>query len=298
MHATKLANDHRGLEPPSDSGAPSAPRVAPSWTHAGRSPDSVARRDSSPVSLTVVAVVLAVVAGFVDAVGYLHVVRVFPANQGGNVAFLGLSIGGTSPVPGRATTARHWATMIRCAGVRPTRPQRASKGRVGRSRSVRRRRSDRPVALLTALAVALVVVGSRDLYVLRSRDRLAVMAALAAVVRLAWPRSRRGIRTVPRVVPLRVDDVHALAPIVRRPASTGSVMTPRLETDTGRLAGRAEVLAFPMRSLTPGPPNSALTGSSAPPGLHPIGSWGLRPSLRSASTPPAAASSERLTDAV
>ena len=56
------------------------------------SPDSVGGRDPSPVSLTVVAMALAVVAGFVDAVGFLHVVAVFPANQSGNVVFLGLSI--------------------------------------------------------------------------------------------------------------------------------------------------------------------------------------------------------------
>jgi uncharacterized membrane protein YoaK (UPF0700 family) len=64
------------------------------------SPEPVAYSDRSAVSLTLVAMVLALVAGFVDAVGFLHVINVFPANQSGNVAFLGLSIGGASPAPG------------------------------------------------------------------------------------------------------------------------------------------------------------------------------------------------------
>ena len=73
------------------------------------------RRDPSPVSLTMVAMMLAVVAGFVDAVGFLHVVPVFPANQSGNVAFLGLSIGGTSPAPGWAPPVAISAFMVGAA---------------------------------------------------------------------------------------------------------------------------------------------------------------------------------------
>jgi uncharacterized membrane protein YoaK (UPF0700 family) len=56
-----------------------------------------------------VAVVLAAVAGFVDAVSYLRVVAVFPANQSGNAVFLGLSIGGHSPAP-------EWAPPVAIAG--------------------------------------------------------------------------------------------------------------------------------------------------------------------------------------
>lgn len=78
-------------------------------------PDSVAGRDPSPVSLTLVAIVLAVVAGFIDAVSYLHVVSVFPANQSGNVAFLGLSIGGKSPAPGWAPPVAIAAFMVGAA---------------------------------------------------------------------------------------------------------------------------------------------------------------------------------------
>ena len=72
----------------------------------------------SPVSLTVVAMMLAFVAGFVDAVGYLHVVNVFPANQSGNVAFLGLSIGGASPAPGWGPPVAIAAFMVGVAVAR------------------------------------------------------------------------------------------------------------------------------------------------------------------------------------
>ena len=84
-------------------------------------PDPVAGRDPSPVSLTLVAMVLAVVAGFVDAVGFLHVVDVFPANQSGNVAFLGLSIGGKSPRRGgrrRSRSRRSWSALRSADGRR------------------------------------------------------------------------------------------------------------------------------------------------------------------------------------
>ena len=79
------------------------------------SPDPVTDRDRSAVSLTLVAMVLALVAGFVDAVGYLHVINVFPANQSGNVAFLGLSIGGASPAPGWGPPVAIAAFMVGAA---------------------------------------------------------------------------------------------------------------------------------------------------------------------------------------
>ena len=42
---------------------------------------------------------LAMVAGFVDAVGFSRVFGVFPANQSGNVIFLGMALGGSPGVP-------------------------------------------------------------------------------------------------------------------------------------------------------------------------------------------------------
>ena len=44
----------------------------------------------------VVAVLLAAITGFVDAVAYTRFLGVFPANQSGNAAFLGMAIGGSS----------------------------------------------------------------------------------------------------------------------------------------------------------------------------------------------------------
>jgi uncharacterized membrane protein YoaK (UPF0700 family) len=57
----------------------------------------------------VVAALLAAVAGFVDAVGFNRLFGVFPANQSGNVAFLGMAIGGTGPAAG-------WRCAISIAG--------------------------------------------------------------------------------------------------------------------------------------------------------------------------------------
>ena len=133
------------------------------------SPDSVAGRDPSPASLVVVAMVLAIVAGFVDSVGFLHVVRVFPADQGGNVAFLGLSIGGSSPAPGWAPPVAIAAFMVGAA--------------VGRWSTVRvgPRRGAPTVlglelVLLTALAVARVASGENEPF----SSTAAQVAALAA----------------------------------------------------------------------------------------------------------------------
>src|SRR3954468_8311561 len=44
----------------------------------------------------VVAVLLAGITGFVDAVAFDRFLRVFPANQSGNAVFLGMAIGGSS----------------------------------------------------------------------------------------------------------------------------------------------------------------------------------------------------------
>ena len=47
----------------------------------------------------VVPVVLAVVAGFVDSVSFLHLFGVFPANQSGNAVLLGMALPGAGPTP-------------------------------------------------------------------------------------------------------------------------------------------------------------------------------------------------------
>ena len=59
-----------------------------------------------------VSVLLAGITGFVDAVGFASLLGVFPANQSGNLIFLGMAIGGHGPTPGWRT-----ATAIVSFGV-------------------------------------------------------------------------------------------------------------------------------------------------------------------------------------
>jgi uncharacterized membrane protein YoaK (UPF0700 family) len=92
-----------------------------------------------------VSVVLAAIAGYVDAVGFGRLLGVFPANQSGNVIFLGMAIGGHGPTPGWRT-----ATAIVCFGLG------AALGYVAGRRLGARRRG--PVLLGSELVVLLVVV--------------------------------------------------------------------------------------------------------------------------------------------
>jgi uncharacterized membrane protein YoaK (UPF0700 family) len=55
-----------------------------------------ARRDALVWPALVVAVLLAGVTGFVDAIAFGRFLGVFPANQSGNAVFLGMAIGGSS----------------------------------------------------------------------------------------------------------------------------------------------------------------------------------------------------------
>jgi uncharacterized membrane protein YoaK (UPF0700 family) len=57
-------------------------------------------------------VILAGITGYVDAVGFARLLGVFPANQSGNMVFLGMAIGGHGPTPGWRT-----ATSITAFGV-------------------------------------------------------------------------------------------------------------------------------------------------------------------------------------
>jgi uncharacterized membrane protein YoaK (UPF0700 family) len=92
-----------------------------------------------------VSVVLAAVTGFVDAVGFASFLGVFPANQSGNLVFLGMAIGGHGPAPGWRT-----ATAIVCFGIG------AAIGFVAGRRLGNRRRG--PVLLGSELLVLLGVI--------------------------------------------------------------------------------------------------------------------------------------------
>lgn len=92
-----------------------------------------------------VSVVLAAITGYVDAVGFASFLGVFPANQSGNMVFLGMAIGGDGPTPGWRT-----ATSIACFGVG------AAVGFIGGRRLGNRYRG--PVLLGSELLVLLAVV--------------------------------------------------------------------------------------------------------------------------------------------
>jgi len=138
------------------------------------SPDRVTVCDSSPVSVFFVALVLAGVAGFVDAVCFLHVVGVFPANQSGNAVFLGLSIGGNSPAPGWAPPVAIFAFMVGAAIAR------LLTVRVGPRRSAATLLGAESV-LLMALAVVFVVKGSSDTFTTTAAQVAALASAAVAM---------------------------------------------------------------------------------------------------------------------
>jgi uncharacterized membrane protein YoaK (UPF0700 family) len=91
----------------------------------------------------VVAMFLAAVAGFVDAVGFNRLFGVFPANQSGNVAFLGMAIGGNSPTEG-------WRCAVSITGFAAGT---AAAFALGRALSARRRGP-------TLLGIEIVLLGA------------------------------------------------------------------------------------------------------------------------------------------
>ena len=63
-------------------------------------------------------VALALIAGFVDAVGFLHLFGVFAANQSGNVIFFGMSISEASPAPAWASGGAMVGFLVGTVGGR------------------------------------------------------------------------------------------------------------------------------------------------------------------------------------
>ena len=97
--------------------------------------------------------VLAVTAGFVDAVGFLHLFGVFPANQSGNLVLLGMALASPIPPPAWVSATSIFGFVLGTAGG-------AWIG--GRLRPPVRRRALLAVelALLVGLAAANAVVGA------------------------------------------------------------------------------------------------------------------------------------------
>ena len=100
----------------------------------------------------VVAGLLAAVAGFVDAVGFNRLFGVFPANQSGNVAFLGMAIGGDGPAAG-------WRCALSIAGFATGT---AAGFLLGHRLGPRRRGPTLIVVELVLLLVVTVVAGNVD----------------------------------------------------------------------------------------------------------------------------------------
>jgi len=134
----------------------------------------VSRLTVGPLVDVSVAVDLAVVAGFVDAVGYLRVVAVFPANQSGNAVFLGLSIGGSSPAPGWAPPVAIAAFMVGAALAR------LWSVRVGRRRGAATLLG-LELVLLMALAVVFVVHAKSKPFSTSAAQAAALTAAALAM---------------------------------------------------------------------------------------------------------------------
>lgn len=127
------------------------------------------QRAGSPVVMAA-PIALAVAAGFVDAVGFLRLFGVFPANQSGNVALLGMSLDDAAPAPG-------WKPLLALAGFAAG----AAVGVVVASKLPRERR--RPVllavevAMMAGLTVALALVHDDD-GLLAGPAAFALLAAL------------------------------------------------------------------------------------------------------------------------
>lgn len=118
--------------------------------------DEVGRADEGSAGLRLpVALALAVIAGFVDAVGFLHLFGVFAANQSGNVVFFGMSISEASPAPAWASGGAMLGFLAGTAG-----------GRLLSDRLPSRRRAPTllalELALLVVLAASVVAIAPQD----------------------------------------------------------------------------------------------------------------------------------------
>lgn len=135
------------------------------------------RRAGTPVEMAA-PVALALAAGFVDAVGFLRLFGVFPANQSGNVALLGMSLDDAAPAPG-------WKPLLALAGFAAG----AAVGVLVASRLPRGRR--RPVLLAVEVAMMAVLTFALALV----HDDEGLLTGPAAVALLAALPLTMGVQT-------------------------------------------------------------------------------------------------------
>lgn len=74
--------------------------------------DGITRGDAHVSRALVLPIALSAIAGFVDAVGFLHLFGVFSANQSGNIILFGIALTGASPSPAWALATAIVAFMF------------------------------------------------------------------------------------------------------------------------------------------------------------------------------------------
>jgi uncharacterized membrane protein YoaK (UPF0700 family) len=172
-----------------------------------------------------VAAVLAAVAGFVDAVGFNRLFGVFPANQSGNVAFLGMAIGGDGPAAG-------WRCALSIAGFAIGT---AAGFLLGRRLGPRRKGPTLIILELVLLVIVTIVAGNVD--------GRGLSGGFTGVVLVALGSFAMGIQTeaIRRVAGVAVATTYQSGAVARiGEATTGLFRRP---TGPARLAAPLPILA-------------------------------------------------------
>ena len=173
----------------------------------------------------VVAAVLAAVAGFVDAVGFNRLFGVFPANQSGNVAFLGMAIGGDGPAAG-------WRCALSITGFAVGT---AAGFMLGHRLGPRRRGPTLIVVELVLLVLVTIIAGKVD--------GSSISGGFTGVVLVALGSFAMGIQTeaIRRVAGVAIATTYQSGAVARiGEATTGLLRRP---TTPARLAAPLPILA-------------------------------------------------------
>lgn len=171
------------------------------------------------------ATVLAAVAGFVDAVGFNRLFGVFPANQSGNVAFLGMAIGGDSPAAG-------WRCAVSIVGFAVG----TAAGYVLGHRLGPRRKGPTLIVVELVLLVVVTVVAGRV-------DGTSLSGGFTGVVLVSLGSFAMGIQTeaIRRVAGVGVATTYQSGAVARIGESTTGLL--RRPTPAARLAAPLPILA-------------------------------------------------------